>query len=98
MDFGDKLKALRLGAGLTQEGLARAAGFTTSVVSKLEQKLVSDPGWQTVRALAKALGVDCRAFEVEDTPPAVAESTPKKDAKGREENVKRTRGQRKKHQ
>jgi transcriptional regulator with XRE-family HTH domain len=83
MDFGDKLKTLRLGAGLTQEGLARAAGFTTSVVSKLEQKLVSDPGWQTVRALAKALGVDCRAFDVQDTPPPAAESTPRAKTKKR---------------
>ena len=82
MDIGDRLKTLRQTAGLTQEDLARAAGFTTSVVSKIEQGLVKDPGWQTVRALAKALGVSCEAFEV-DTPPVSTETASKKKGKRR---------------
>jgi transcriptional regulator with XRE-family HTH domain len=76
MDFGDTLKALREKAGMSQEKLARAANVSTSVVSKLEQKLVIDPAWSTIQRLARALGVDCTAFQMDDekpepeTPPA----------------------------
>jgi transcriptional regulator with XRE-family HTH domain len=79
MEFGDRLKELREAAGLSQEGLARAAGISTSAVSKLEQKLV-DPGWQTVQALARALGVSCQAFE-SDAPVEQPESPARKGRK-----------------
>ncbi len=59
--FGRKLKKLREDAGLSQEALGRAAGLSTSFVSKLEQKN-HDPSWSTVQALAKALGVGFDAF------------------------------------
>jgi transcriptional regulator with XRE-family HTH domain len=61
MDFGDRLKALRNRAGLSQEALARSAGLSTSNVSKLEQKKVI-PSWPTVQALARALGVSLDAL------------------------------------
>jgi transcriptional regulator with XRE-family HTH domain len=67
MAFKDRLKSLRLQARLTQEGLARAAGITTSAVSKLEQG-DAKPTWDTVRQLARALGVSVEAFEDEETP------------------------------
>lgn len=65
MLFGDRLKELREAKGMSQEGLARAAGISTSAVSKLEQKIV-DPNWTTVQALARALGVSCQSFEISD--------------------------------
>jgi transcriptional regulator with XRE-family HTH domain len=74
MAFGDRLKELREAAGMSQEALARAANISTSAVSKLEQKLV-DPGWQTVQALARALGVTCQAFE-SDAPDDQPEAPP----------------------
>jgi transcriptional regulator with XRE-family HTH domain len=71
MAFGDLLKVIRGQKGLSQDGLAKAAGLSTSAVSKLEQNLV-EPSWPTVRALCRALGVPCTAFDVDEgaqTPP-----------------------------
>lgn len=59
--FNERLKALRESAGLTQEGLARAAGVSVSTVSKLEQ-LGQDPAWSTVVKIAAGLGVSVEAF------------------------------------
>jgi transcriptional regulator with XRE-family HTH domain len=73
MTFGGRLKELREAAGLSQDGLARAAGLSTSTVAKIE-RLDIDPSWTTVQALAKALGVDCTAFQDE---------APAKKGKGR---------------
>ena len=63
--LGKRLKELREAKGLSQEGLARAAGISVSSVSKLEQQKGEsgqDPTWSTIQALARALGVDCTAF------------------------------------
>ena len=68
MDFGTKLKALRQAKEMSQEALARAAGISTSAVTKIEQNRV-DPGWQTVLALADALGVSTEAFREQAAPP-----------------------------
>jgi transcriptional regulator with XRE-family HTH domain len=67
--FNERLKELREKAGLTQEGLARAADISLSAVSKLEQN-PTDPSWSTVQSLAKALGVDCKAFEAGSDKPS----------------------------
>ena len=61
--FGQKLKALRTGAGLTQEQLAEKAGLHKLGIAKLEQGLRA-PTWDTVQALAKALGASCEDFQV----------------------------------
>src|SRR4051794_28815809 len=60
-NFGPRLKELRGVAGLTQAGLAEAAGVAKTTVASLEQGLY-DASWPTVRALADALGVGCTAF------------------------------------
>jgi transcriptional regulator with XRE-family HTH domain len=60
--FAIRLKELRVKAELSQAKLAAAAGVSLSVVFKTEQGIGGDPGWSTVQALAKALGVDCTAF------------------------------------
>jgi transcriptional regulator with XRE-family HTH domain len=75
MTFGGRLKELREAAGLSQDGLARQAGLSTSTVAKIE-RLDIDPSWTTVQALAKALGVSTEAFQ-EDAP------APAKKGKGR---------------
>ena len=59
--FGQRLKALREKAGLTQEQLAQSAGLNKFGLAKLEQG-VGEPHWPTVLALAQALGVSCDAF------------------------------------
>jgi transcriptional regulator with XRE-family HTH domain len=76
--FADKLKELRLGAGLTQTQLAEKAGMHRQGIAKLEMG-EREPTWQTVQALARALGVSCQAFETE-TPPE-APPAPKKGKK-----------------
>jgi transcriptional regulator with XRE-family HTH domain len=59
--FGSTLKALREAAAMTQQQLADKAGMHRFGIAKLEQG-VRQPSWDTVQALAAALGVDCTAF------------------------------------
>jgi transcriptional regulator with XRE-family HTH domain len=65
--FGDRLKDLRERAGVTQRELAARAGLGQKTISNWEQG-ISEPVWSNVLALAKALGLDCRAFEQEPAP------------------------------
>src|SRR5829696_5144262 len=53
--FGDRLRALRERAGLTQEELANRAGLTPNAVSALERGTRTRPYPHTVRSLADAL-------------------------------------------
>jgi transcriptional regulator with XRE-family HTH domain len=76
MTFGERLRRLRDAAGFSQEGLARAAGLSTSTVAKIEQRGI-DPSWTTVQALARALGVEVSAFA---SPPAAGPATPAAEA------------------
>jgi len=87
MTFGERLKQLRKDAGLSQDKLARAAGLSTSTVTKIEQQAI-DPAWSTVEKLARALGVDCRSFQTEDAgqaeaPPANQAEPPPAKKKGK---------------
>jgi transcriptional regulator with XRE-family HTH domain len=63
--FHERLKALRDAAGLSQEALARAAGISTSAVTKLEQA-GKEPSWDTAKKLAKALGATLDDLAVEE--------------------------------
>lgn len=69
--FADRLKALREKKGLTQKALANLAGLSLKAVSHWEQGL-REPSWSNVQALADALGVDCRAFQVKPSRTAKA--------------------------
>jgi DNA-binding XRE family transcriptional regulator len=61
MAFKDRLRTLRDAAGMTQEGLARAADLSASTVAKLERGPL-DPHWATALALADALGASLDDF------------------------------------
>lgn len=63
--FNELLRKYRIAAGLSQDGLARKAGLSTSAVSKLEQNK-TDPSWSTVQRLAQALDVETTAFTDEE--------------------------------
>jgi DNA-binding XRE family transcriptional regulator len=65
--FANRLKALRGGADLTQAELARRAGLHPQSLVKLEAG-DREPSWQTVRALARALGLGVGAFDVGELP------------------------------
>lgn len=80
--FGARLKAVREAAGLTQDQLAERAGLYKFSIAKLEQG-VREPTWSTVQVLAKALGVDCRAFQVEEAGPIEEEKSMRKGKKGK---------------
>src|SRR5262245_5325631 len=66
--FGGRLKGLRETAGLTQQQLGERAGCNPFTVAKLEAGK-QEPAWPLVRALARALGVTCAAFDVPDGEP-----------------------------
>jgi transcriptional regulator with XRE-family HTH domain len=59
--FGERLRELREKAGMTQEGLARAANMPVGNVRNYEQG-VREPLWAGLFRLAAALGVSCEAF------------------------------------
>jgi transcriptional regulator with XRE-family HTH domain len=61
MSFGERLKALRQNAGLTQDQLAQQVGLYRESIARLENG-TRDPGWNTVQAICRVLGVDCRIF------------------------------------
>lgn len=78
--FADRLRALREVAGISQYRLAKLSGLSKQAVSYLESGQYQ-PSWETVQALAKALGVTCEAFVVDDddqgeAPVEEAEPTP----------------------
>jgi transcriptional regulator with XRE-family HTH domain len=50
------VRELRTEREMTQEALAHDAGITVGHLSKIERGL-ANPGWGTVEAIAKALGV-----------------------------------------
>src|SRR5262245_42906719 len=62
--FAGRLRELRERAALSQKELAERVGLTVRQVSRLETE-AQKPSWETVVALAEALGVDCRAFLAE---------------------------------
>ncbi|MDA8218152.1 MAG: helix-turn-helix transcriptional regulator [Dehalococcoidales bacterium] len=57
MDFGSKLRALRLAADLTQRELARRSEIDFTYLSKIEAGIVAAPSDEKVRALGAALGL-----------------------------------------
>ena len=79
--FGERLKALREEAGMTQEKLARAADLSLMTVAKLEHKEGVDPNWSTVVKLARALGVSVAEFDAPHAPEAPAKETEKPKGK-----------------
>src|SRR5262245_39292683 len=59
--FGALLRGHRLAAGLTQEGLAECADLSARAVSDLERGVKRGPRPDTLRLLARALGLDSEA-------------------------------------
>ena len=62
--FGARLRALRLAADLTLEGLATRTGMKHQNIARLETG-GRQPSWDTVVRLAKALGVHTDDFLTE---------------------------------
>lgn len=60
--LSEKLRELRVSAGMTQERLAARAEVAVSTVRKIESGDVIEPGFFTVLALIDALGVSLDEF------------------------------------
>jgi transcriptional regulator with XRE-family HTH domain len=81
--FGQVLRRLRDAADLSQMDLAVRAGLNLFTVAKLEQGK-REPTWDTVQALAAALGVSCEEFVTRPSPPPPADpGEPRKGRKGK---------------
>jgi transcriptional regulator with XRE-family HTH domain len=72
--FAARLREVRAAAKMTQHELAERSGVHRQTIARLELG-TREPTWETVQALARALGVSCQAFE---TQPAEAETPPAK--------------------
>jgi transcriptional regulator with XRE-family HTH domain len=54
---GGRIRRLRMKSGMSQEDLARRVGVTTHTIWRLENGGTFNPRLDTLRAIAKALGV-----------------------------------------
>jgi transcriptional regulator with XRE-family HTH domain len=61
MTLGDRVRELRAGAGLSQGGLAAAAGLSRNTIYRIEADR-APADFQTVVKVAAALGVDAAAL------------------------------------
>ena len=57
MDIGQKIRAARKRAGLSQEEVARRAGMSLKGMAYIERGHIEDPHISSVRSIADALGV-----------------------------------------
>jgi len=57
VSIGDKVRATRKAAGISQEEVARRAGVSLNVINRLERGVILDPHYSTLRGIARALGV-----------------------------------------
>lgn len=57
MTLGDRVRAAREAAGLTQLELAERLGWTKQALYAIESGQIRDPGVSRVAAIARALGV-----------------------------------------
>jgi transcriptional regulator with XRE-family HTH domain len=62
--FGERLRHLREGAGLTQQQLAERAGCHYMTISLLERG-TQEPAWPLVLQLADTLGVSTEEFRLQ---------------------------------
>lgn len=56
-NFGERVKALREKAKISQQQLAQTAGVSMSFIAKIEQGSQANPRAKALLALARALGV-----------------------------------------
>lgn len=61
MTIGEKIKAIRIQKGLTQESLAEKTNISTRTIQRIENNEV-DPRSYTLEKIAEALGVDFNEF------------------------------------
>jgi transcriptional regulator with XRE-family HTH domain len=75
VDIGDRIRAVRKGAGLTQEEVARRSGLTLKAVGEVERGEVQDPHISSLASIARALRVEVTDLLREPVPLAEAPET-----------------------
>ena len=71
MHIGEHIRSARKAAKLSQENLARQAGVTMNLVSRLERGEIRDPHYSTLSGIADALGVSVTELLEEEPGPKV---------------------------
>ena len=85
--FGERLRDLRIQAGLTQEGLATASGLPLGSIRNYEQGQ-REPLWDVVFRITGAMGVSAEEFRAcvdGNTEPASAKKPAKLRGRTRKE-------------
>jgi transcriptional regulator with XRE-family HTH domain len=78
--LGERIRAVRMARGISQEALARGADVSLNLVNKLERGVITDPHYSTLSGIASALGVSVEDLVREPVPlgePPKEESGPK---------------------
>ncbi len=70
MTIGDRIRAARKAAGLSQEGAAKRTKITLKAYGQLERGEVKDPHLSTLAQIADAVGVPIEAL-IRESPPVV---------------------------
>ena len=78
--LGQRIRAVREEAGLTQQAVARSAGIATDMVSRLENGHYTSPGLRTLLRIAEGMGVSLASLLPEVPNPA---STPESALKSK---------------
>lgn len=93
---GEMLRHYRGRAHLTLEELEEASGVSYTTISRIENGAIVSPRWNTLRPLAKALGVEVDELVVHDLPERDVPSEPGMTEANREryEEVKRDKNER----
>ena len=76
--FASRLETIRKAAGMSQYKLAKESGVSAQALSELERGL-NQPSWATVQAIARALGTDCTAFQLQEEPKPAAKRKKEKE-------------------
>ena len=63
MTFGERVRALRLAADLTQRELAQRAGLDFTYLSRIEAGVVPPPADDKIRAIGTVVGLDRAAID-----------------------------------
>jgi transcriptional regulator with XRE-family HTH domain len=69
VNIGDRIRAARKAAGMTQEAVARRTDLSLQAVGDIERGIVRDPHISSLRQIARALGIPVTQMLEDPAPP-----------------------------